>query len=541
MNGHFSVPMPSNEPTYSYLVNSPERASLKAEIARQLATVIDIPIIINGKEYTTENVKTVRMPTRHSHILANLNIATPELLKLACKTSMEAKKDWANMAWEHRASIFLKAAELISHKYRNLLNVATMLGQGKTAYQAEIDSACELTDFLRFDTYFADQIYKNQPNNNNNVWNRMEYRPLDGFVCAISPFNFTAIGGNLPCSPAIMGNTVVWKPATTSALSNYYVMKILEEAGMPAGVINFCPCVGKDASEFILSNPDMAGFHFTGSTSTFQNIWKLVGNNIANYRSYPRLVGETGGKDFVFVHPTANVDNVVAALVRGSYEYQGQKCSAASRAYIPQSLWQEIKEKLLGEIAKLKMGDVTDFDTFLAAVIDKPSFDTIKGYIDYAKQSKDATVLCGGYDDKIGWFVSPTLIQAHRPDFKTMVEEIFGPVLTVYIYPDEELNQTLKLCDTSSMYALTGSIFAQDRLALIQMEQALSNSAGNFYINDKPTGAVVGQQPFGGARGSGTNDKAGSILNLYRWTSPRTIKETFLPSNDITYPYMNQK
>ena len=404
--------------------------------------------------------------------------------------------------------------------------------------EAEIDSACELADFLRFNVAFAEQIYKQQPENSHGVWNRTEYRPLDGFVMAISPFNFTSIGGNLCTAPAIMGNTVIWKPAQTAALSNYYFMQLMKEAGLPDGVINFVPCRGSDVSKYLLSDPRMAGFHFTGSTAVFSGVWSLVGENIAKYHSYPRLVGETGGKDFIFAHPTAQVEPLVAAMVRGAFEFQGQKCSAASRAYIPASIWPQVKEGLLNETAKLKMGDPRDFTNFMCAVIDKASFTKISEYIDYANASEDAEVLCGGYDGSKGYFVKPTVILAKKPDFKTMVEEIFGPVLTVYVYEDEKLEETLKICDTASPYGLTGAIFAQDRNAIVMMEKALSNTAGNFYINDKPTGAVVGQQPFGGARASGTNDKAGSMLNLYRWISPRTIKESFVPSTDIAYPFM---
>lgn len=540
-NGIYSIPQPVNEPILNYGPKSAEKLQLKAELERQSKIVLDIPIIIGGKEFRTSNTKKVVMPHNHKHVLANFSVATEKELKFACKAAMEAKKAWAEMPFEHRASIFLKAAQLISTKYRAVVNAATMLGQSKTAYQAEIDSACELADFLRYNVHFAEEIYKGQPISATGTWNRMEYRPLDGFVAAISPFNFTAIGGNLCSSPAIMGNTVIWKPATTAMLSNYYVMKIFIEAGLPAGVINFVPCNGSDASKFVLSDPDMAGFHFTGSTGVFNGIWSMVGQNISNYRSYPRLVGETGGKDFIFAHPTAEVEPLVTALVRGAFEYQGQKCSAASRAYIPASLWNETKTKMLAEISKLKVGDVTDFTNFMGAVIDEPAFKSICKYIDNAKQAKDAEVLCGGYDGSVGYFVYPTVILAKTPDYATMKEEIFGPVLTIFVYEGKDLEKTLALCDTTSAYALTGAIFAQDRAAVLHMEKALSNCAGNFYINDKPTGAVVGQQPFGGARASGTNDKAGSVLNLYRWVSPRTIKETFVPYASVAYPFMEEK
>lgn len=540
-NQIITIPTPYNEPVYSYLPKSPERAALKAELKRQSGIVVDIPIIIGGKEYFTETKKDVVMPHNHKHVLAKFSLATPELLNLACEEALKAKAKWQDVSWEHKVGIYLKAAELFSGKYRQVLNAATMLGQSKIPYQAEIDSACEATDFFRHNVAYANEIFSQQPKSVKGAFNRTEYRPLDGFVAAISPFNFTAIGTNLPCAPALMGNTVVWKPASTAMLSNYYVFKILQEAGMPDGVINFVPCAGKDMSKYVLTNRNMSGFHFTGSTATFQSIWKLVGENIANYISYPRLVGETGGKDFVFAHKTAEVKPLVAALVRGSFEYQGQKCSAASRAYIPQSIWGEVKKGLLEEIAKIKVGDVCDFRNLLGAVIDKPAYDNIVNYIEYAKKAKDAEVICGSYDDTVGYFVKPTVIVTSNPHFKTLTEEIFGPVLTVYVYEDYKLDETLSLCDTASPYALTGSIFAQDRIALAYMEKALVSAAGNFYINDKPTGAVVSQQPFGGSRASGTNDKAGSMLNLYRWTSPRVIKETLVPSTDVDYPYMSEE
>lgn len=540
-NANFTVPKPYNEPVLAYLPNSPEKKALKAELARQSNLVVEIPVIIGGKEYRTDRVKEVVMPHNHKHVLARFYVAGEKELKLACDTAMAAKQAWEDIPFEHRASIFLKAAELIGGKYRALINAATMLGQSKTVFQAEIDAACEFIDFLRYNVFYAEEIYREQPESSKGVWNRLSYRPLAGFVAAISPFNFTSIGGNLCTSPAIMGNTVVWKPATTAMLSNYYLMKVFMEAGLPDGVINFVPCVGSEASKYVLSDPRMAGFHFTGSTSTFNNIWKLVGENISSYHNYPRLVGETGGKDFIFAHKSADKTTLVTAMVRGAFEFQGQKCSAASRAFIPQSIWQDVKKSLLNEIKTIKMGDVTDFTNFMGAVIDKASFDNIKSYIDYAKSSPDAEVICGGYDDSVGYFVEPTVIVANKPDFKTMVEEIFGPVLSIYVYPDDKLDETLADCDKLSPYALTGAIFAQDRNIIIKMEKALSNTAGNFYINDKPTGAVVGQQPFGGARGSGTNDKAGSKLNLYRWVSPRTIKETFAPAEKYGYSFMDEK
>ena len=537
-NAIFNLPKAYNEPVYSYLPGSKEREELKAELARQSEMVVDIPVIIGGKEYYTENTGKCVMPHDFNHTLATYHIAGERELKMAADAAMEAKKEWSAMPFEHRASIFLKAADLLTGKYRAKINAATMLGQSKTAFQAEIDSACELADFFRYNVKYAEEIYSQQPENSKGVWNRVEYRPLDGFVMAISPFNFTSIGGNLCSAPAMMGNTVIWKPSQAATLSNYYVMKLLEEAGLPKGVINFVPCRGSDVSKYLLTDPRMAGFHFTGSTAVFSGVWKLVGENIAKYNSYPRLVGETGGKDFIFAHPSADVKPLVAAMVRGAYEFQGQKCSAASRAFIPQSIWEEVKTLAVEEISKLKMGDPRDFTNFMAAVIDEASFKKNCYYIDDANASDDAEVICCGYDGSKGYFVKPTLIRALKPDYKSMVEEIFGPVLTVYVYEDDKLDETLELCDNASPYGLTGAIWAQDRNAIIKMEKALSNTAGNFYINDKPTGAVVGQQPFGGARASGTNDKAGSMLNLYRWVSPRTIKETFNPSNDISYPFM---
>ncbi|MBP1581725.1 MAG: L-glutamate gamma-semialdehyde dehydrogenase [Oscillospiraceae bacterium] len=538
-NAYYQVTMPQNEPVNAYAVGSTARESLKAELARQAQLQVEIPVIIGGKEYYTGNTKTVVMPHDHQHVLATFHMAGEKELKLAIQAAMDAKKAWEELPWEHRAAIFLKAADLLAGPWRDKINAATMLGQSKTAYQAEIDSACELADFLRFNVYFAQEIYKQQPNNTPAVWNRTEYRPLDGFVAAISPFNFTSIGGNLCTAPALVGNTVLWKPAATAVLSNYYFFKLMEEAGLPAGVINFVPCAGSDMSQYVLTDENLAGFHFTGSTAVFSGVWKLVGENIAKYRSYPRLVGETGGKDFIFAHPSAKVDELVSAMARGAFEFQGQKCSAASRAFIPASLWDEVKEKLLAKVAQLKVGDVQDFRSFMGAVIDEKSYNNIVNYIQYAEKSEDAEILCGSYDNSKGWFVHPTVIQAKKPDFKTMVEEIFGPVLTVYVYEDSKLEETLQICDQASPYALTGAIFAQDRQAIVELERALRNTAGNFYINDKPTGAVIGQQPFGGGRASGTNDKAGSMLNLYRWISPRSVKENFLPAKEITYPFMD--
>ena len=536
-NGYFKVEMPKNEPVKAYLPGSPERASLKKELERQSAQVVQVPMIIGGKEVWTERKTKAVMPHDHAHVIAEAASGGEKELKDAIAAALAARKAWTEMPMEHRVSIFLKAADLIAGPMRDKVNAATMLGQSKTAYQAEIDT-CELIDFLRFNVYYLQQIYDRQPNNTPNVWNRIEYRPLEGFVTAISPFNFTSIGANLPTAPAIAGNVVLWKPATTAVLSNYYVMQALMAAGLPAGVINFVPSRGSDMSKYVLSDPNLAGFHFTGSTEVFSGVYSLVGENIKKYKTYPRLVGETGGKDFIFAHNSADVPGLVAALTRASYEYQGQKCSAASRAFVPASIWPQVKEGMLAEIEKIKIGDITDFRNLMGAVIDASAFKTNKEYIDYAKASEDAEVICGGYDDSKGYFIYPTLIEAKKPDFKTMVEEIFGPVMTVYVYPDDKLDETLASCDTATSYGLSGAIFADDREAIVKMEDALNGTAGNFYINDKPTGAVIGQQPFGGARASGTNDKAGSEINMYRWLSPRTIKELRVPCLDVTYPYM---
>ena len=536
-NGYFKVEMPKNEPVKAYLPGSPERASLKKELERQSAQVVQVPMIIGGKEVWTERKTKAVMPHDHAHVIAEAASGGEKELKDAIAAALAARKAWTEMPMEHRVSIFLKAADLIAGPMRYKVNAATMLGQSKTVYQAEIDT-CELIDFLRFNVYYLQQIYDRQPNNTPNVWNRIEYRPLEGFVTAISPFNFTSIGANLPTAPAIAGNVVLWKPATTAVLSNYYVMQALMAAGLPAGVINFVPSRGSDMSKYVLSDPNLAGFHFTGSTEVFSGVYSLVGENIKKYKTYPRLVGETGGKDFIFAHNSADVPGLVAALTRASYEYQGQKCSAASRAFVPASIWPQVKEGMLAEIEKIKIGDITDFTNLMGAVIDASAFKTNKEYIDYAKASEDAEVICGGYDDSKGYFVYPTLIEAKKPDFKTIVEEIFGPVMTVYVYPDDKLDETLASCDTATSYGLSGAIFADDREAIVKMEDALKGTAGNFYINDKPTGAVIGQQPFGGARASGTNDKAGSEINMYRWLSPRTIKELRVPCLDVTYPYM---
>ena len=541
INSHAAVPKPQNEPPLSYAPGTPERALLKQELERQKSECITIPLLIDGQPVYTEKRLKVVMPHDHGHVLAECCLAGEAELKLAIERAMAAKQSWEELPWEHRASVFLRAAELIRGKYRYQLNAATMLGQGKVAYQAEIDAPCEITDFLRFNVYYADSIFRNQPENKPAVWNRMVYRPLEGFVLAVSPFNFTAIGGNLATAPAIMGNTVLWKPASTAVLSNYYLMRVFLEAGLPAGVIQFVPACGSAISRFVISDPRLAGFHFTGSTGVFGSVWRQVGEHIEQYRSYPRLVGETGGKDYIFAHSSADVPALVSAMARGAFEYQGQKCSALSRCFIPQSIWPEVERRLLDVVKGLHTGDVCDFRNFLGAVIDRNAFDELVKYIDAAKASPDAEVLCGGYDGSHGYFVYPTVIRARKKEYPTMLEELFGPVLTVYVYPDEELGEMLDYCNASTPYALTGAIFASDRLAIAEMERRLRHSAGNFYINDKPTGAVVGQQPFGGARGSGTNDKAGSSLNLLRWTSVCTVKECYAPTSEIGYPFMQEE
>lgn len=542
MSNSFSkIPMPKNEPVLSYTKGSLERKMIQDELKKQLSRQIEIPVIINGEEIKTGVKEEIRCPHDHSKVLGFYHKAGAKEAKLAIDSSIEAKKAWAATPWEERARIFLKAADLLAGPYRMAANAATMLGQSKTVYQAEIDSACELIDFWRFNPYYMQKVYSDQPISIPEATNMVQHRPLEGFVFAITPFNFTSIGGNLPTAPALMGNTVVWKPASTSVLSSYYIMKILEAAGLPKGIINFIPGKGSEIGNVILTHPELAGIHFTGSTTVFQSMWKTVANNINNYRSYPRLVGETGGKDFIFVYKDSSPKEVAIALVRGAFEYQGQKCSAASRAYIPTSLWNETKKHVVEMVSRIKVGDVTDFTNFMGAVIDAASFKTISSYIDFAKSSKDAQIICGGeYDDKKGYFIQPTVIVTTDPKFKTMQEEIFGPVLTIFVYNDNDMERTLDLVDTTSPYALTGAIFAKDRGVIDHLTQRLENAAGNFYVNDKPTGAVVGQQPFGGARASGTNDKAGSYLNLIRWVSPRTIKESLVAPTDFTYPFMNE-
>lgn len=541
----FEVPYPQNEPVKGYLEGSPEKTELKAALKEMAGRQVEIPLIIGGKEIRTGKTADCVMPHAHKHVLGRYHQAGEKEVKLAIKEAQKAKKDWAAMPFEHRAAILLKAAELLAGRRRMTLNAATMLGQSKNPFQAEIDSACELIDFWRFNPHFAQQIMSEQPESSPGMWNMLEQRPLDGFVFAVTPFNFTSIAGNLPTAPALMGNTCVWKPASSSVFSGYYIMQILQEAGMPDGVINFVPGSGGQVGNPVMASPDLGGIHFTGSTAVFQAMWKQIGNNIQNYGCYPRIVGETGGKDFVFAHPSADVDALVTALVRGAFEYQGQKCSAASRAYVPESLWKDVRRKLLAAVESITMGDVTDFRTFMGAVIDRGAFADIKGYIDRARSKAakgKARIIAGGKcDDSVGYFIEPTIIEAIDPLYETMVQEIFGPVLTIHVYPDKDLLKTLRVCDKSSAYALTGAIFGQDRAALIRMKEELAGTAGNFYINDKPTGAVVGQQPFGGSRASGTNDKAGSYLNLIRWTTPRTVKETFDPPRNYPYPYMSHR
>jgi 1-pyrroline-5-carboxylate dehydrogenase len=538
-NAYFKVPVPVNEPVKSYAPGSPERAELQAKLAELKSQVVDIPLIIGGKEIRTGDTAEIRAPHNHELLLGRYHKAGAKEVEMAVEAAITAQKSWADMPWEHRASVFLKAAELLAGPWRQTINAATMLGQSKTAYQAEIDSACELADFWRFNAYYMTQLMGEQPSSSAGVWNREEYRALEGFVFAVTPFNFTSIAGNLPTAPAVVGGVSLWKPASSAVYSAYFLMKLLEEAGLPAGVVNFVPGSGGQVGNPVMASPHLAGIHFTGSTEVFQQMWKTVSDNLPRCKYYPRIVGETGGKDFIFAHPTADVDALVVAALRGAFEYQGQKCSAASRMYIPKSIWAEFKEKYVAEVGKIKMGDIEDFTNFMGAVIDKGAFKTITAYIDHANASADAEIITGGhYDDAKGWFIEPTTIVTTNPKYKSMEEEIFGPIMTIYVYDDEKFEETLDLCDTTSMYALTGAIFAQDRGAIVHMSNRLRNAAGNFYINDKPTGAVVGQQPFGGARASGTNDKAGSAMNIMRWMSARSIKETLVPPKDWRYPYM---
>ena len=539
-SGTRRVPPPVNEPIKSYAPGSPEKAALKARLADMTKERIDIPIIVGGREIRTGDLSQSVMPHDHAHVLADWHRATPEVVNLAIASARKAEADWANWSWEDRAAVFLRAAELLTTTWRQTINASTMLGQSKTAFQAEIDSACELIDFWRFNPAYAQELYAEQPLSTGGMWNQLDYRALEGFVYAVTPFNFTSIAGNLPTAPALMGNTVVWKPAGTAMLSGYYIMKLLEAAGLPPGVINFVPGDAASISDIALSHRDLAGVHFTGSTRVFNSMWQTIGSSMTTYRSYPRVVGETGGKDFIVAHRSADEAALSVAIVRGGFEYQGQKCSAASRVYVPRSLWPEVKAHCVAMMETIKVGDITDFRNFMGAVIDERAFKKISDYIADAKQN--ATIVAGGkVDSKHGYFVDPTLIETADPSYRLMCEEIFGPVVTVHVYDDAKWEETLRIVDTTSPYALTGAVFANERHAVRQAMLMLRNAAGNFYVNDKPTGAVVGQQPFGGARGSGTNDKAGSKLNLVRWISARSVKESFSPPTDYRYPFMDEK
>ncbi len=542
MSGDIQVPIPINEPVRSYAPGTPERRALKAKLAEMQGQEIEFPLIIGGEEVRTGRTYKAVMPHRHGHALASWHMGGKEESERAIKAAREAYRDWSTWSWEDRASVILKAADLLATTWRDTVNAATMLCQSKTVHQAEIDAAAELIDFFRFNVHFAERLYEDQPISAPGMWNRVEYRPLEGFVYAITPFNFTSIAGNLPSAPALMGNVALWKPSRPAVFSGYYLMRMFEAAGFPPGVINFVPGDPRAITEAVLESPEFSGIHYTGSTAVFHGFWRTIGENITGYNTYPRIVGETGGKDFIVAHASADEDALITAMVRGGYEYQGQKCSAASRVYIPDGMWKRIKGRLLDQIAGIKMGDVGDFSNFMGAVIDEKSFDDISGYIDHTRESSDAEVLVGGECDKSeGYFIRPTLVQAHTPDFKLMCEEIFGPVLTVHVYPENKWDETLDIVDGTSPYALTGAVFAEDRSAAIEATVRLRHAAGNFYINDKPTGAVVGQQPFGGSRASGTNDKAGSMMNLLRWVSARTIKETFIPATDYRYPYMGEE
>jgi 1-pyrroline-5-carboxylate dehydrogenase len=542
VNGIVRIPEPANEPIRDYAPGTPERASLKKRLDEMMKEEYDIPAVIGGQEVRSGNTLDVVCPHDHGHKLGVCHQVSEDDVARAVKEARKAWQEWSVMPWESRAAVFLKAAELLSGPWRDTINAATMLGQSKTAFQSEIDAAAEQADFWRFNAYFMQGIYEAQPASDKGIWDYVEYRPLEGFVFAVTPFNFTSIGGNLPSAPAIMGNVSLWKPSSTSLLSNYLMYKVMEEAGLPPGVINFVPGKGRSVGDPVFASEDFAGLHFTGSTATFQAMWRTMAENLSVYGSYPRIVGETGGKDFIFAHPSADADSVTTAIVRASFEYQGQKCSAASRAYIPASLWGKISADLKEQMAEIKMGSPLDFRNFVCAVIDKKAFDDISGYIDEAKEDSNYEVVAGGgCDDSVGYFIEPTLVTSRDPKSRLMREEIFGPVMTVYVYDDKELDETLELCDSGSDYALTGAIFAHDRRDIIKMTQALTHAAGNFYINDKPTGAVVGQQPFGGGRASGTNDKAGSASNLSRWVSMRTVKENFNPPTDYTYPFMGEE
>jgi 1-pyrroline-5-carboxylate dehydrogenase len=541
-NGIFHIPQPRNEPVLQYAPGSPERAGLKARLNEMLGEQVEVPMIIGGEEVHSGKLGDIRCPHDHQHLLGRYHQGDALYVNKAIDAAQEVKREWGEMPWESRAVVLLKAAELLAGKYRQTLNASTMLNMSKTPHQAEIDAGGELIDFWRFNPHFMEEVYGDQPISTPGVLNYMEHRPLDGFVLALTPFNFTSIAGNLPTAPALMGNTVVWKPASAAVLPAYYIMKILEEAGMPPGVINMVPGPGPVIGPPALDDIRLGGIHFTGSTYVFSTIWLAIGSDIRKYVSYPRIVGETGGKNFIFAHVSADIEVLVTALVRGAFEYQGQKCSAASRAYIPDSIWPQVKERMLSEIRDIEVGDVTEFRNFMGAIIDEKAFETIVGYIDYARTSADMEILIGGGSDKsTGYFIEPTVVLSKDPKSKLMAEEIFGPVLTVYVYPENEYKESLELCDQTSPYALTGSIFALDRSAIVKAMNTLRHAAGNFYINDKPTGAVVAQQPFGGTRASGTNDKAGSWLNLERWVSPRAIKETFLPPRNFRYPYMEEE
>jgi 1-pyrroline-5-carboxylate dehydrogenase len=539
-NGNRRVPPPVNEPIKSYAPGSAERAELKSRLKSMSAERVEIPLIIGGEEIRSGDLAQSVMPHNHRHVLADWHRASAEHVEMAVKAAQDAAREWANWAWEDRAAVFLKAAELLATRWRATLNAATMLGQSKTAFQAEIDAACELIDFWRFNPHYAQSLYDEQPISDRTMWNQLDYRPLEGFVYAVTPFNFTSIAGNLPTAPALMGNTVIWKPASSAMLSAYYIMKLLEEAGLPPGVINFVPGDPGMISDKLLAHRDLAGVHFTGSTAVFNNMWKTIGASMSRYKSYPRIVGETGGKDFIIAHPSADPAALSVAIARGGFEYQGQKCSAASRMYIAESIWPEVRDRTVAIMKDIRMGDVTDFRNFMGAVIDKKAFTKISEYLDHGH--KNATVVSGGVArGEDGYFIEPTLIETKDPAYRLLCEEIFGPVVTAHVYPDAKWAETLKVVDETSPYALTGAVFSTDRQAIREAALALRNSAGNFYVNDKPTGAVVGQQPFGGARGSGTNDKAGSKLNLVRWISPRSVKETFSPPTDYRYPFMQEE
>jgi 1-pyrroline-5-carboxylate dehydrogenase len=539
-SGNRRVPPPANEPVKGYAPGSPERTSLKKRLAEMAGDRIEIPLVIGGRAVRSGETAESVMPHDHGHVLADWHKASREHVEQAVRAANAAHREWANWSWEDRAAVFLKAAELLATTWRDTANAATMLGQSKTAFQAEIDSAAELIDFWRFNPYYAQELYDEQPVSDRTMWNQLDYRPLEGFVYAVTPFNFTSIAGNLPTAPALMGNTVIWKPASSAILSAHYLMQLLEEAGLPPGVINFVPGDPGPISDTLLSHRDLAGVHFTGSTGVFNSMWKTIGASMANYRSYPRIVGETGGKDFIVAHVSADVQALAVAIVRGGFEYQGQKCSAASRIYVPRSLWPEVKERVVAMMKEIRVGDVQDFRNFMGAVIDRKAFTKISEYLDDARAN--ATIIQGGKaDGRKGFFIEPTLVEAGRPDYRLMCEEIFGPVVTVSVFDDARWEETLAVVDRTSPYALTGAVFARDRKAVKQAGVALRNAAGNFYVNDKPTGAVVGQQPFGGARGSGTNDKAGSKLNLVRWVSARNVKETFSPPTDFRYPFMQEK